>query len=80
MEVTVVNIVLAFLIILVAISAHEMMHALVSYWLGDDTAHQQGRITLNPLPHIDPLLTIALPLFLISFGQPSNWCCSSSDD
>lgn len=56
--------------LLIAISLHEMMHSLVGYWLGDDTAHQHGRITLNPLRHIDPLTTVALPLLLILIGLP----------
>lgn len=56
--------------LLVAISLHEMMHALVGYWLGDDTAHAHGRISLNPLQHIDPITTIGLPLLLIVLGIP----------
>lgn len=56
--------------LLVAISLHEMMHALVGYWLGDDTAHAHGRISFNPLRHIDPLTTVALPIILIFFGLP----------
>lgn len=56
--------------LLVAISLHEMMHSMVGYWLGDDTAKVMGRISFNPLRHIDPLTTIALPLFLILLGAP----------
>ena len=56
--------------ILVAISAHEMMHAVSGYWLGDDTAREQGRITLNPLAHIDPIMTVVLPVFLALTGAP----------
>jgi Zn-dependent protease len=52
-------------ILLISMSVHEMMHAFASNWLGDDTAKSQGRLTLNPLPHIDPLLTVAIPLLLI---------------
>lgn len=54
------------IIILVSMTLHEAMHAFVSYWLGDDTAKLEGRISLNPIRHIDPVLTIALPLFLIA--------------
>ncbi|MCY3804434.1 MAG: site-2 protease family protein [Candidatus Saccharibacteria bacterium] len=54
----------------VAITLHELMHALVSYWLGDDTAKEQGRITLNPLAHIDPVMTLLLPLVLFIFHLP----------
>lgn len=56
--------------LVLAISLHEMMHALVGYWLGDDTAHAHGRISLNPLRHIDPLTTVALPLVLVILGLP----------
>lgn len=56
--------------LLIAISLHEMMHALVGYWLGDDTAHAHGRISLNPLQHIDPVTTVGLPLLLIALGFP----------
>lgn len=53
-----------------SISAHEMMHGLVAYRLGDHTAKSQGRISLNPLRHIDPLTTVALPLLLLISGFP----------
>lgn len=56
--------------LVIAISLHEMMHAFVSYWLGDDTAHAHGRISLNPLRHIDPITTVALPLGLVLLGLP----------
>jgi Zn-dependent protease len=57
-------------IILVSMTFHEAMHAFVSYWLGDDTAKLQGRLTLNPIKHIDPFLTILLPLLLLIAGLP----------
>jgi Zn-dependent protease len=57
-------------IILVSMTFHEAMHAFVSYWLGDDTAKLQGRLTLNPIKHIDPFLTILLPLLLLVAGLP----------
>lgn len=56
--------------LLIGISLHEAMHAQVGYWLGDDTAHAHGRITFNPLRHIDPLTTVALPLILVAMGLP----------
>lgn len=57
-------------VLLVAISVHESMHALASYMLGDDSAKEGGRISLNPLRHIDPLLTVALPIVLLLAGLP----------
>lgn len=58
------------ILLLVSVSLHEMMHALVAYRLGDDLAHSHGRISLNPLRHIDPVLTIALPAIMVLFSQP----------
>lgn len=56
--------------IIVSLSAHEAMHAYVSHALGDSTAHEEGRLTLNPLKHIDFLTTVLLPFVLIMFGFP----------
>lgn len=49
----------------VSMVLHELMHGLTAYWLGDDTAKINGRLTLNPLAHIDPFLTIILPALLV---------------
>ena len=57
-------------VILISMTLHEAMHAFVSYWLGDDTAKLEGRLTLNPIKHIDPFLTIVLPLGLMLLGGP----------
>lgn len=57
-------------VILVSMTLHEAMHAFMSYWLGDDTAKLQGRLTLNPIKHIDPFLTIILPVVLAIAGGP----------
>lgn len=48
-----------------ALSAHEFSHALAAYYQGDRTAEYAGRLTLNPLAHIDIFGTVILPLFLI---------------
>lgn len=57
-------------ILLVSISVHEMIHAYTAHKLGDPTAQEEGRITLNPLAHIDPVLTILLPTALVFMGLP----------
>jgi len=57
-------------VVLVSMTFHEAMHAYTSYWLGDDTARLHGRLTLNPIKHIDPFLTILLPLMLAISGAP----------
>lgn len=56
--------------ILVAIVFHEVAHGWVAYRLGDDTAARMGRLTLNPISHIDLFGTILLPLLLIIANAP----------
>lgn len=70
-------------VLLLAISAHEAAHAWMSYKFGDDTARLLGRVTLNPVPHIDPIGTLLIPivnfvlaaggtgLFLLGWGKPT---------
>ena len=55
-------------LVVFAITTHEACHGFVADRLGDPTARQLGRLTLNPLPHIDLFFTILLPLFLILSG------------
>ncbi len=57
------NIVLWFVAFLFSLSVHESAHAWTSEKFGDDTGRYQGRITLNPMAHIDPIGTILIPLF-----------------
>ena len=49
---------------------HELSHGLVAYWLGDDTAKLKGRLTLNPLAHLNPLGTIMLLLVGVGYAEP----------
>lgn len=65
-----VYIALVIAVVLMSMTLHEAMHAYTSYWLGDDTAKAQGRLTLNPIAHIDPFLTLALPVMLAILGLP----------
>lgn len=58
------------IVILLSMTLHEAMHAFVGYWLGDDTAKLEGRLTLNPIKHIDPFLTLLLPIMLAIVGAP----------
>lgn len=58
------------LVILVPMTIHEAMHAFMGYFLGDQTAKAEGRLSLNPIRHIDPFLTILLPLVLLMLGAP----------
>ncbi len=56
-------------VLFVSIAVHEMMHAYTAYRLGDDLAHSHGRISLNPMNHIDPVFTIALPAVMLFLGM-----------
>lgn len=66
----VVGVLIAFVIVLVSMIFHELAHGLVAYWLGDDTAKSEGRLTLNPTKHLDPFLSILLPLMMFISGGP----------
>jgi len=54
----------SFGLLIIAVSIHEFAHGWVAYKLGDTTAKYSGRLTLNPLAHIDPIWTLLMPLFL----------------
>jgi len=70
-EITVLSIVVIIGVLLVSMSVHEAMHAYTGLKLGDDTAAEEGRISLNPLKHIDPFMTVLLPaITLILFQAP----------
>lgn len=56
--------------VIIGIVVHESAHAFAAYALGDRTARSQGRISLNPMRHIDPFGTILLPLVMILAGGP----------
>lgn len=63
-----VDLVLALPVLVLSVVAHEVAHAEAAYRQGDTTAYMLGRITLNPLKHIDPFLTVLMPL-LLWFGS-----------
>ena len=69
-DLSLTNLALVFVVIIFSMGIHEAMHGFVAHWLGDSTAHDAGRLTLNPLKHIDALTTVLLPLFLIIVGAP----------
>ena len=64
------NILITFIILIFSAIVHEVSHGLMAECLGDDTAREEGRITLNPIPHIDPFGSILLPLVLLTLGSP----------
>lgn len=64
------SILLSALAVIIGIVVHESAHALAAYILGDSTARSRGRISLNPLAHIDPFGTVLLPLLMVLAGGP----------
>ena len=66
------DIIIIFQIVVLVMSAivHEYMHGWMADYLGDTTAKDAGRLTLNPIPHIDPLGSIFLPLIMVVSGSP----------
>lgn len=58
------------LAVIVGLCVHESAHALAAWALGDKTARSRGRVSLNPLAHIDPFGTVLLPLIMIVLGGP----------
>jgi Zn-dependent protease len=65
----IVDRVLNLIVLLLSLTFHEFFHAWSAWRLGDDTAARLGRLTLNPIPHVDPLGTLVLPLL----GAPIGW-------
>lgn len=57
-------------VLIPSITSHEAAHGFVADHFGDPTARSLGRLTLNPIPHIDPIFTIAVPAFLLLMGSP----------
>jgi Zn-dependent protease len=57
------------IVLVLSLTVHEFSHAWVAWRLGDDTAARMGRLTLNPIPHLDLIGTIVLPLM----GAPIGW-------
>jgi len=62
--------IISLFVVLFAITVHEASHGWAALKMGDPTAYQMGRITLNPIRHIDPIGTILLPLMLVIMGAP----------
>jgi len=66
----IVGLVLRLPVVLFALTIHEFMHAWTAYKCGDDTAYRMGRVTLNPLPHLDLIGTLALMFAPIGWAKP----------
>lgn len=70
MNIDIIYIIIVIAVVFISMTFHEAMHAFTSYWLGDDTAKLHGRLSFNPIKHIDPFLTILLPVMLAIVGAP----------
>lgn len=64
------NLIIFIACLLFSVGVHEAMHAFTSHWLGDTTASEEGRLTLNPIRHLDLYTSIILPVMLIILGLP----------
>jgi len=70
LELEIVKIIAIILALLLAIIGHEIMHGWTAYRFGDNTAKSLGRLSINPIKHIDPIGSIVLPGFLFVVGSP----------
>lgn len=75
MDIDFVNIIASVLALMIAIIGHEIMHGWVAHHFGDDTAKDAGRLTVNPIKHVDPIGTILVPgmLFLAQVPFLFGW-------
>lgn len=64
------DLIFTLLVLFVSVILHEVAHGYMANWLGDPTARLAGRLTLNPLPHIDPVGTVVLPILLVLTNSP----------
>ncbi len=69
-SISIPTILVSYVALLFSLSVHEASHATAAYWLEDDTAARLGRMTLNPLAHMDPLGTFLFPLLGMATGFP----------
>ena len=62
--------IISFIVLIISVILHEVSHGYMAEYLGDPTARILGRLTLNPIPHIDPMGSIVLPLLFVISGSP----------
>lgn len=67
---SVVELLILLVVIILSTVLHELAHGWTAYWLGDKTAKENGRLSLNPLKHIDPYMSILIPVVLFLMGGP----------
>jgi len=69
LNINIIALLVSFGLLIIAMTIHEYAHGWVAYKLGDTTAKYSGRLTLNPMAHIDPFWTLLMPLFLFITTQ-----------
>ena len=67
---TIISLLLYIIIILISLSVHELSHGYAAYLCGDSTARDLGRLTLNPLAHLDPIGTVMMLAFGFGYAKP----------
>lgn len=67
---TINHYIIVIIVLLPTIVLHELAHGYVAYWMGDDTAKNMGRLSFNPIDHIDPIGAISLILFKFGWAKP----------
>ena len=70
MNLNFIYIILVLIIVIFSVILHELAHGIVAYWLGDRTAKDAGRLTFNPVKHIDPYMSILVPVILYILHAP----------
>lgn len=70
MNFSILNILIILGITVFSVILHELAHGVVAYWLGDRTAKDAGRLTFNPIKHIDPYMSILVPVVLYILNAP----------
>lgn len=72
-ELTPLEIAIVVVLLVISLGVHEAAHAWMAWRRGDSTAKDLGRMTLNPIPHIDPMLTLVMPAMLLLISNGTMW-------
>lgn len=70
MNINILYIIIVLVIVVGSVILHELSHGIVAYWLGDHTAKDAGRLSFNPIKHIDPYMSILVPVLLYVLNAP----------
>lgn len=70
MDINLLHVFIVLVIVVGSVILHELAHGVVAYWLGDHTAKDAGRLTFNPIKHIDPYMSILVPVVLYILKAP----------